>query len=70
MSEPAPPVPTDPAPPVPADPAPPVPGDIERGAAPAGLPVPEAAASSPWALILLAVGAAATLVLRWRRTRP
>ncbi|MEV0902844.1 hypothetical protein [Actinoplanes sp. NPDC049802] len=37
--------------------------------APAVLPVPEAAAASPWALIALAVGAITAVVLWRRRSR-
>ena len=49
------------------EPAQPDSDDSERGAAsPAVLPVPEAAATSPLALIALAVGAVASVVL-WRR---
>ncbi|MDI6097222.1 hypothetical protein QLQ12_01185 [Actinoplanes sp. NEAU-A12] len=49
------------------EPAQPDPDDSERGivASPV-LPVPEAAATSPWALIALAAGAIVSVVL-WRR---
>ncbi|MEU4623332.1 hypothetical protein AB0G04_25590 [Actinoplanes sp. NPDC023801] len=36
---------------------------------PARLPVPEAAAATPWALVLLAAGAVVSVVLRRRRAK-
>jgi hypothetical protein len=38
-------------------------------ASPAVLPVPEAAATSPWALVALGVGAIVSVMLRRRRSR-
>ena len=52
------------------EPAQPDQDDSELGAAaPAVLPIPEAAATSPWALLALAIGAIAGVALWRRRTK-